>query len=485
MIVGGPGPGRGVPRPIQRVQAGAAFGRSPELPPARGAAPRHAGVPLPRTAPALTLGGNMTPDFLAQRRSRLAGVLPLGDALLLVGAGDPLPLPEGSDQTYPFRSHAEYLYAAGFECAGGVVAFDPHDGAVAGWRSFVPLVTEAERVWEGRTQREGPPLTDLPGWQEARRGRPLVMLGTPLAGIAPDPALTERIREAFTHARRPKDIHELAIIHRAVAATAAGYARLPALIHPGTTERAVQVELEAEFLRHGGTRTGYGSIVGAGANSAILHFEPSARIIREGDFVLVDAGAEVDRYVTDVTRTYVAGRPRAFQRDLYQAVLHAHDQAIKRCHAGTEWKGIHLAAAVDLVAGLVAMGVMRGAPESLVEQEAHALFFPHGLGHMVGLGVRDASGRAPGRAKDPRLALRTLRMDLPLAVNYIVTVEPGLYFIPSLLSDPARRARFAACVNWPLVDQHLHLGGVRIEDNVLVTAGEPVVLTHAIPRDLA
>ena len=103
----------------------------------------------------------------------------------------------------------------------------------------------------------------------------------------------------------------------------------------------------------------------------------------------------------------------------------------------------------------------------------------------LGLGVRDASGRAPGRAKDPRLALRTLRMDLPLAVNYIVTVEPGLYFIPSLLSDPARRARFAACVNWPLVDQHLHLGGVRIEDNVLVTAGEPVVLTHAIPRDLA
>jgi Xaa-Pro aminopeptidase len=126
--------------------------------------------------------------------------------------------------------------------------------------------------------------------------------------------------------------------------------------------------------------------------------------------------------------------------------------------------------------------VMRGGAESLVEQEAHGLFFPHGLGHMVGLGVRDGSGMLPGRTKDSRPSLRTLRMDLPLATGYVVTVEPGLYFIPALLNDPARRARFRECVNWPLAECHLALGGVRIEDNVLVTTGAPEVLTAAIPK---
>jgi Xaa-Pro aminopeptidase len=426
----------------------------------------------------------MIPAFLAQRRARLAAALPLGDAVLIVNAGDPIPLPEGSDQTYPFRAHSEYVYVAGFECAGGVVVFDPRDGPEAGWHSFVPQVTEAERVWEGRTQQPGTPLADFKPWLEARRTRPITLLGSWVAGLETDAAGTDRVREIFTHARRIKDAHELSLLRLATTATAAGYARLPDLIRPGVTERELQIELEAEFFRHGGTRTGYGSIVGTGANAAVLHFEPSRRAVRAGEFVLVDAGAEVDRYVADVTRTFVAGPPTAFQRDLYQVVLQTEERAITRCVPGAEWKAVHLAAAVDLVAGLVAMGVMRGNPGSLVEQEAHTLFFPHGLGHMVGLGVRDGSGRAPGRPKDPRPALRTLRMDLPLAPGYVLTVEPGLYFIPPLLNDPARRLRFADCVNWPLVEQHLHLGGVRIEDNVLVTSGAPEVLTAAIPKVL-
>jgi Xaa-Pro aminopeptidase len=103
---------------------------------------------------------------------------------------------------------------------------------------------------------------------------------------------------------------------------------------------------------------------------------------------------------------------------------------------------------------------------------------------MVGLGVRDASGLQPGRTKSTRASLATLRMDLPLAPGYVVTVEPGLYFIPALLNDPVRRARFRDCVNWPLAEQHMDLGGVRIEDNVVVTDGPPENLTAAIPKTL-
>jgi Xaa-Pro aminopeptidase len=188
--------------------------------------------------------------------------------------------------------------------------------------------------------------------------------------------------------------------------------------------------------------------------------------------------------MVDVTRTFCVGAPSAFQRDLHQVVLHAQQRAVAACVPGAEWKEVHLGAARDMVQGLVDMGVMRGGASALVERNAHMLFFPHGVGHMVGLGVRDGSGNQPGRAKDPRPCLENLRMDLPLAEGYVLTVEPGLYFIPYLLRDVARRERHRDDVNWALVDEHLHVGGVRIEDSVHVTASGPENLTAAISKAL-
>src|SRR5438874_4534254 len=215
-----------------------------------------------------------------------------------------------------------------------------------------------------------------------------------------------------------------------------------------------------------------------------MHFSPSERKLRRGEFVLIDAGAEVGRYVSDVTRTFVAGgKASPFQRELFELVLAVEEAGISRCMPGAEWKEIHLQAATELTAGLIDMGLMRGTPESLVEQGANTLFFPHGLGHLVGLGVRDASGRYPGRPKDESPALRNLRMDLPLAAGYVTTVEPGLYFIPAILNDPKRRRQYRQSVNWPRVDNCLGCGGVRIEDNVLVTEDGPEVLTASIPTD--
>jgi Xaa-Pro aminopeptidase len=293
------------------------------------------------------------------------------------------------------------------------------------------------------------------------------------------------VREAYKHARRPKEPGEIALMRRGAAATAAGYAAIQPLLRPGVSERHLQVELEAEYFRQGAQTTGYDSIVGIGARSAVFHGAPSATAVaRAGDFILIDSGAQLDRYVTDVTRTYVAGTPDSFQRELYAVVQHAQARACDRCRPGAEWKDIHFATAVDLLAGLVALGVMHGDPAALVERDAHMLFYPHGIGHMLGLGVRDAGGLEPGRTKDPRPCLASLRMDLILRPGYIVTIEPGLYFIPALLNDPARREKYRDCVNWTLVDRHLGLGGVRIEDNLLVTDGAPENLTAAIPKGL-
>jgi Xaa-Pro aminopeptidase len=311
-----------------------------------------------------------------------------------------------------------------------------------------------------------------------------VNLGERLRGVRSDDALTARARQQFTHVRRAKDTSELRLLRHAANATARGFSAVREYLRPGVTERALQIELEAAFCRAGADHTGYGTTVASGPNTAVMHFSPSERKLRRGEFVLIDAGAEVGRYVSDVTRTFVVGgKASPFQRELFELVLAVEEAGISRCVPGAEWKEIHLQAATELTAGLVEMGLMRGIAESLVEQGAHTLFFPHGLGHLVGLGVRDASGRLPGRAEDHSPALKNLRMDLPLAAGYVTTVEPGLYFIPAILNDPQRRKRFRTCVNWSLVERHLGIGGVRIEDSVLVTDRQPEVLTVGIPKE--
>lgn len=418
---------------------------------------------------------------IEDRRRRVADAWQIEDELVLIGAGEPIPVPGGADQTYPFRAHAEYYYLTERDAPGGVLAFDPQDG----WTDFVPEVTEAQRVWEGAVPIEGEPLSALPAWLSARRGRPVIYLGCELAGARSDPGRTSELREAYLHARRRKDAVEIERIRRAVAATAGGFERARGYIRPGVSEREIQIELEAEFYRRGAQRVAFDTIVGSGPNAAVLHFAPTQRRIASGELVLIDAGAEVERYDADVTRTYAAdGVPAGAQRDLYAVVLRAQENAIARCTSGAEWREVHLGAARDIAEGLIEMGVLRGRADSLVEQDAHALFFPHGIGHMVGLGVRDASGFLAGRRRSTRPGLNALRMDLPLEPGYVVTVEPGAYFIPALLNSAERREKYRQAVNWARVDELISIGGVRIEDDVLVTEGAPEVLTAAIPKAL-
>ena len=433
-----------------------------------------------------------TAGYLGARRARVAGAWGLKDEIVLVGAGRPIPIPGGADQTYPFLAHADYYYLTDREVVGGVVAFDPAEG----WAEFVPPVTRAERVWEGRTDVPGRPIAELGAWLGARRGRAVVALGAAipeLAGAAPKAmageARTAEVAAALLHARRPKDAIELERMRVAARTTVPGYVAAHAMIREGVTERDIQVEMESAFFRHGASATAYGTIVGAGTNSAVLHFSPTSRRIRAGDVVLIDAGAAVGRYVSDVTRTWRApgddggaGTEERFFHELYSLVRAVEEHAIARCTPGREWRDVHLAASLEIAEGLVALGIMKGRAEALVEMDAHALFFPHGLGHLVGLGVRDASGRAPGREPSTRPGLSSLRVDLPLELGYTITVEPGIYFIPALLQDPANRARYRDVVAWDRVDDLLDFGGIRIEDNVVITDGLPEVLTAAIPK---
>lgn len=420
-----------------------------------------------------------TGAYLETRRKRVADAWNLSDEIVLVGAGEPISVPGGADQVYPFISHAEYFYLTDHECAGGVMAFDPKEG----WFDFVPDVTEAERVWEGKQDTPGLPLSGFAGWLASRRGRRISMLGVPLPGLKYEAGRSEELRGTLLHARRPKDAVEMERIRAAAAASAAGYVVAAERIKPGFTERQIQIVMEAEFFRKGGDRTGYGSIVAVGSHSAVLHFTPGPRAIREGDIVLIDAGAEVNRYVIDITRTYRApGGDDGFYKELYAVVKGVTDRTNARCVIGAEWRDLHVKAATEIADGLQSIGILRGSAETLVERDTVAMFFPHGIGHMVGLGVRDASGYLPGRVRSTRPGMVMLRTDLPLEKDYVMTVEPGVYFIPTLLRNPELRAKHADTVNWSRVDALLEFGGIRLEDNVRVTEGAPEILTAAVPK---
>ncbi len=414
-------------------------------------------------------------NTLDARRARVADAFALDDQVLVIGAGSLLPVP-GTDQFYPFLCHPEYRYLADRYEPDHVLVFEPGQG----WTDYVPPVTASDTLWTGATQGSGEPISSLPA---RLAGKTVAMLGSRVRGVLEDASLGARLRRALDVVRRRKDADEIARIQEACNATAAGHAALLASLRPGLTERHLCATLESGFFHAGGERTAYDSIVASGPNAAVLHYTPGDRTVLSGEMLLVDAGASVRGYASDVTRTHpVSGTFTPFQQDLYDTVLAAEREGIAGCRAGVEYVDLHLRCCVTLARGLVDMGILRGNPESLVEQDAHALFFPHGLGHALGLAVHDAGGREHGRPRSDRFGLRFLRADLKLPTDFVVTIEPGLYFVRAILEDPARRAEHIETVDWEKVDQHLDAGGIRIEDDVLVTDSDPIVLTAAIPK---
>jgi Xaa-Pro aminopeptidase len=420
---------------------------------------------------------------LERRRQAVAERWNLDDQAVVIGAGEPVSIPGRGDRSYPFRAHSEYFYLTDRERPGGVLAYDPDEG----WIDFVRPVSRDELLWEGAPAdgQVGVALDELEAWVARRKDRPVANLGAPVPDVAPaprqrEPDPTDELRRGLNHVRRQKDAVELERMRAAERATAAGFAAIVPLLQAGRTEREIQIELEAEFLRRGADFLAFDTIVASGANSAVLHFPPTARQLADGELVLIDAGGEVRGYASDVTRTYpVSGWFTPEQAALHDLVDRAGQAATSRCVAGTEFRELHRTAALVIAEGLADFGVLRGRPESLVESGAVTVFFPHGIGHMVGLGVRDAGEVLPGREPPP--GLPRLRADLPLLPGHVVTIEPGIYFVPALLADPDTRERIRDHVNWERADALAGFGGIRIENNVLVTEDGPEVLTSDVP----
>jgi Xaa-Pro aminopeptidase len=406
---------------------------------------------------------------------------------------------------YPFRAESHFLYFVGMQLEGAVLWLSPETE-----RLYVPRPDPADALWHGRGLEleqlaellripvapsdelaRDAGLATLPPNDEqtavrlsALTGRPIAAgSGTELSGS--DQALAEWIIEL----RLQHDAAAIEQLRQASVVTGMAHVAGMKATTPGVPEARIRAAMEAAITAAGMTPA-YSSIVTS--HGEVLHNERYDHILSEDDLLLADVGAETpEGWASDVTRTWpVSGEFSTTQRELYEVVLAAQRAAIGLVRPGVRYREIHRAAARELLAGLVTLGICRGDLDELLERGVAALFFPHGVGHLLGLDVHDMedlgdrAGYAPDRARSQAPGERYLRLDRDLLPGMAVTIEPGFYRIPALLAEGAR-GDLRDAVAWDVLERYADTRGIRIEDDVLVTDTGAELLTAQVPKTVA
>jgi Xaa-Pro aminopeptidase len=427
----------------------------------------------------------MNQNEFKRRRRQLMRMMGAGSIAILPTAPQAV---RNRDVHHPFRPDSDFYYLTGFPEPEAVAVLIP--GRPQG--EFILFCRERDpkkEQWDGaRAGQDGAiasygaddsfPITDLDDilprmleqcervfyamgcnpeldkklgeWVNAIRCQSRSGLHGPVEFLALDHFLHDM--------RLYKSRSEIAVMRRAAAISAAAHSRLMREVRPGMAE----YELEAAFAHacavQGARHQAYPSIVGGGNNACVLHYVDNRDLLKDGDLVLVDAGCELDCYASDITRTFpINGRFSDAQRALYELVLEAQLAAIDKARPGNHWNDPHDAAVRVLTRGLVKLGLLKGRPSQLLKDRAYTKFYMHRTGHWLGMDVHDVGDyKVDGHWRE-------------LEPGMVLTVEPGLY-IP--------RGTRGVAKQWRGI-------GIRIEDDVLVTKGEPEVLTAAVPKTVA
>ncbi len=438
-------------------------------------------------------------DAVVARRHRLAARL--GGAPALLASGRPLPR-NYADNTHPFRASSHFLYFVGLPLPEAWLLVEGEQATL-----FVRPSTPQDELWSGPSPSFGAlaeatgcavrALDELQGVLGKRDVATVPAVDTAtrleqarLLGRSPDtpsPA-DERLAEAIVALRLIHDEAALSELRHAAAITAEGHRAAMAVTRPGIREWEVRAAFDGAFLARGAAGHAYHPIVTV--HGEVLHSHGHDNELAGGDLLLADAGAEsAGGWASDVTRTWpVSSRFSESQREIYDVVLAAQQAAIAKVRPGVRYRDVHLTAARVLTEGLVALGVLRGDVDELVADGVHAMVFPHGVGHLLGLDVHDMedlgdrAGYAPGRTRSEQFGLGYLRLDRDLEPGMVVTIEPGFYRVPPILSDEKLNAVAGDRLDRGKLGRYVDVRGIRIEDDVLVTAGEPEVLTASIPK---
>ena len=303
--------------------------------------------------------------------------------------------------------------------------------------------------------------------------------------------VSETLIKAIVKLASVKDNYEIEEIEKAIHTAYDMHTTAMKMAMPGMTEQEIYGKMEGIALSKGGP-VSFPIILSV--NGQILHNHHHGNTLKAGQLLVADAGAETAmHYCSDITRTSpVGGKYSPIQKDIYEAVLDANFEVIKNSKPGVMYKDMHLLSAKIITERLKSVGLMKGNVEDAVSQGAHALFYPHGLGHMMGLDVHDMEGLGEDYvgydetvSRSEQFGLAFLRMARKLEPGFVITVEPGVYFIPALIDIWKKEKKHTDFINYNKVEEYRKFGGIRIEDDILITEAGCRVLGKAIPKTVA
>ena len=422
----------------------------------------------------------MYSKMFQRRRAELVNQIGDADIVILPNA---TVKQRNSDVDYPFRPDSDFFYLTGFHEPESVAVICPNREQ-GEYVLFCREKDQLREMWDGRRAGlEGAvadfaaddafPIDDiediLPGLME-KKNKVLTTVGRYpefdaqiLAWINkiknddhPAPYELVDLNHLLHEQRLIKRPEEIELMKKAADISAAGHIRAMQSCKPGLYEYQVQAEMECAFRSAGSQHNAYQSIVAGGENACILHYTENDCLLRDGELLLIDAGAEYNCYAADISRTFpVNGTFSGEQRAIYEIVLEAQKQAFECCAPGRTWNEAHDVAVSTIAQGLLDLGLLQGSLEQVLETETYRQFYMHKTGHWLGMDVHDVGDY---QIEDDWRELET---------GMVFTVEPGIYVSPA-----------------DNVDQRWHNIAVRIEDNVLITAKGHDVITSAVPKEI-
>ncbi len=416
--------------------------------------------------------------------------------------------------TYSFRQDSHFLYFFGLSHPGfaGIIDADEGKDYIFGndvdiediiWMGEQPLV--ADMAAEAGVTHTAPyaELTDflkqaigkgrkihyLPPYRGETKIELSDWLGIPVSGLKAGASVD--LIKAVIALKEVKDSYEIAELEKAADAAYRMHTTGMKMCMPGIKEQEVAGTMEGIALALSGP-VSFPIILSMDGQT--LHNHYHGNILTEGRMVVIDAGCEMlSGYCSDITRTVpVGGKFNARQAGIYQAVLDANMAVIEALKPGIRYYDMHMLAARTLTAALKEIGLMKGDVDAAVAAGAHTLFFPHGLGHMLGMDVHDMEGLGENYVGYDETITRAtefgtayLRLAKTLKPGFVLTVEPGCYFIPALIDQFRAEGKFTEFINYDLVETYKDFGGIRIEDDVLITETGCKVLGKPIPKTIA
>jgi Xaa-Pro aminopeptidase len=416
------------------------------------------------------------------------------------------------NNAYPFRQNSHFLYYTGLaEPDMALLSFPEPDHDIL----FAKLYGIDDIVWTGprlshadlaqgagiksvegiekleehlaRASAQGMKVHYLPPYQYSAMHQIAQLLHMDINDVLRNASYS--LMEQVADQRSMKSEEEIAEIEEALGITDQMQRACMAAAHPGLRESHLVGMMQGIALS-ADRQQAFNSIVTI--HGEVLHNNSYDGILSEGQLLLNDSGVEsLMYYASDITRTFpVDGRFTKMQAEIYQVVLNTQLGAIDLIKPGISYREVHLGACRIMADGLKDLGLMTGNPADAVEAGAHALFFPHGIGHMLGLDVHDMEdlGDIVGHKKEKRsnqFGLNYLRLSRPLETGFVLTAEPGIYFIPALIERWQGEGKHKEFINYERIQRYLGFGGIRIEDDVLVTPQGARVLGPEIPKTIA